>query len=208
MADLDRALLEGRPPRVVHLATAAGLESLERLAYWRDLAAGHFAALGVEVETLDVVDRESASRPGAGDRIAGAGAVFLSGGSPGHLVESLRDTPVWTAIVDAWRAGAALAGCSAGAMALSATLPSFRSAGGEALGLLDRISVLPHYDRFGKMMKPVVRLHDRHVTVVGIDENTALHGGPDSWTVYGTGSVHVFGEDVKTVHRAGELVEL
>lgn len=207
MADLDRALLDGRPLRVVHLHTAAGLESPHRLTYWRELAAGHFRALGVEVETLDVVDRATATI-GAAERIAGAGGVFLSGGNPGHLVESLRGTAVWEAILTAWADGAALAGCSAGAMAMSATLPHFRTGGGEALGLLDTISVIPHYDRFGKMMKPVVRLHDRSVTVVGIDENTAMYGGPEVWTVYGKGAVHVSRDHGIEVYRAGDRLQI
>jgi cyanophycinase-like exopeptidase len=205
MADLDRALLHGRPSRVVHLPTAAGLESAHRLAYWRDLAAGHFASLGVEVETIDVHDRATATDLAA-SRITGAGGIFLSGGNPGHLVESLRGTPVWDAIVAAWHAGAALSGCSAGAMAMSATLPHVRSGGGEALGLLPGISVIPHYDRFGKVMKPVVRMHDRDITVVGIDEKTALHGGPDRWTVYGVGAVHVFAPGGTEVYRSGDTV--
>jgi cyanophycinase-like exopeptidase len=93
-------------------------------------------------------------------------------------------------------------------MAMSAVLPHFRSSGGEALGLLPGVSVIPHYDRFGRMMKPVVRLHDRDITVVGIDERTALHGGPDRWTVYGVGSVHVFGPGETEVYRAGDAVTL
>lgn len=207
MADLDRMLLDGRPHRVVHLPTAAGLESAHRLDYWRRLAAGHFAGLGIEVETIDVRDRATATEEAAA-RIEGVGGVFLSGGNPGHLVESLRDTPVWAAIIAAWDQGAVLSGCSAGAMAMSAVLPHFRSSGGEALGLLDRISVIPHYDRFGRMMKPVLRLRDREITVVGIDENTAIHGGPDHWQVYGSGAVHVFAAGSNEVFRAGETLVL
>jgi cyanophycinase len=184
------------------------LEGPGRLGYWTDLAATHFASLGAEVETLAVVDREGAMDPGPAGRVADAGMVFLSGGNPAHLVDSLRGTPLWSAIVAAWRSGTALAGCSAGAMAFSAALPSFRSAGGEALGLLGGISVIPHYDRFGKMMKPIVRLHDREITVVGIDEDTALHGGPSNWTVYGRGAVHVFGPGGKSEFRAGDTVQL
>jgi cyanophycinase-like exopeptidase len=93
-------------------------------------------------------------------------------------------------------------------MAMSATLPHFRTSGGEALGLLDRISVIPHYDRFGKMMKPVLRLHDRLVTVVGIDENTAMYGGPDVWTVYGRGAVHVSRDHGTETYRAGEQLQV
>ena len=47
-----------------------------------------------------------------------AGGVYLCGGDPGLVVELLRDTRAWGAVVDAWRNGAALGGSSAGAMAI------------------------------------------------------------------------------------------
>ena len=49
--------------------------------------------------------------------VAGAGLVYLSGGNPTFLTETLQDTPVWDAIRRTWQRGAGLAGCSAGAMA-------------------------------------------------------------------------------------------
>lgn len=208
MVDLDVLLLEGRPRRVVHLPTASGLEGPARLRYWSELAASHFASIDAEVVTLPVLDRFGADDVALASKIAGAGMVVMSGGSPAHLVASLSETRVWQAVLDAWLLGAAVSGCSAGAMAMSSVLPAFRSEEGDGLGLVDGICVLPHYDRFGKMMKPVVRMHDRHITVVGIDENTALYGNPGSWTAYGAGAVHVFGERGRTHHRAGEPVAL
>jgi cyanophycinase len=208
MADLDRSLLEGRPRRVIHLPTAAGLEGHRRIDYWSKLAASHFASIDAAVETLPVLDRTGAEDPGLAGEIAGAGMVVLSGGNPAHLVSSLKDTPLWAAVVAAWRRGTAVAGCSAGAMAMSAALPAFRSSQAAGLAMVEGITVLPHYDRYGKMMKPMAQLRDRRLTVVGIDENTALHGGTDSWTVYGPGSVHVFGLDGPVTLRSGDTVTL
>ena len=68
---------------------------------------------------VPVVDRISADDPELAGLVAGAGLVYLSGGNPPFLASTLRGTRVWAAIEDAWRAGAALAGCSAGAMALT-----------------------------------------------------------------------------------------
>jgi cyanophycinase-like exopeptidase len=208
MADLDRRLLEGRPQRVIHLPTAAGLEGQRRIEYWSSLAASHFDSIGAAVETLPVLDRTGANDPGLAAIIDGAGMVFLSGGNPAHLVTSLRDTPVWTAVVEAWKKGTVVAGCSAGAMAMSAAVPAFRSSHSTGLGLVKGITVLPHFDRYGKMMKPMAQLRDRLLTVVGIDEVTALHGGPGSWTVHGPGAVHVFAPGGQVRYRAGELVPL
>lgn len=208
MADLDRRLLDGRSRRVVHLPTAAGLEGDRRIAYWSKLAASHFASIDATVETLPVLDRTGAEDPGLAGEIAGAGMVVMSGGNPAHLVASLRDTPLWAAVVSAWRNGMAVSGCSAGAMAMSAALPAFRSSQAAGLAMVEGITVLPHYDRYGKMMKPMAQLRDRALTVVGIDENTALHGGPDTWTVYGPGSVHIFGAAGPVTFRSGDTVTL
>ncbi len=40
---------------------------------------------------------------------------YLVGGDPGRVPTTLNGTPVWTAILEAWLGGAALAGSSAGA---------------------------------------------------------------------------------------------
>lgn len=44
--------------------------------------------------------------------------LFLGGGDPSRLISALTGTPLWTEVIDRWRAGRALAGSSAGAMAL------------------------------------------------------------------------------------------
>jgi hypothetical protein len=53
--------------------------------------------------------------------------------------------------------------------------------------------VIPHFDAFAARMPDLVTRfllpHDPLVTVVGIDEDTALVGGPDDWTVQGQQSV-------------------
>ena len=52
-------------------------------------------------------------------RCAKDGSFFyLVGGDPGIVPDVLAGSPVWQAIVEAWVGGAALAGSSAGAMAL------------------------------------------------------------------------------------------
>ena len=126
LADVERRLLAGRPPRYVQLATAAAPEGPAVLARWHALGARAAERLGVEQVVVPVADRDGALDDANARLIEGAGLVYLSGGNPSFLAETLRDTPVWAAIVAAWRAGAALAGCSAGAMALSASLPDIR----------------------------------------------------------------------------------
>jgi len=188
LADVERRLLAGRPPRYVQLATAAAPEGPAVLARWHALGARAAERLGVEQVVVPVADRDGALDDANARLIEGAGLVYLSGGNPSFLAETLRDTPVWAAIVAAWRAGAALAGCSAGAMALSASLPDIRRPWRPALpglGVVPMVEVLPHFDAFAARMPDLVLRRvagaPPGVRIVGVDEDTALVGGLDGW---------------------------
>jgi cyanophycinase-like exopeptidase len=215
MRPVDQRLLERRPQRAVFLPTAAAEEGDERVAYWLDLGTRHFASMGVEPVPLAVLDRADAQRQDLADLVAGAGLVYLSGGNPGYLADTLRSTAVWQAIVDAWQAGSALAGCSAGACALGAVSDDFRRPGrfsGLGLGVVPHVAAIPHFDRFDSLAPDLagslVAAAPDGVTVVGVDEDTALVGGLEQWRVEGrqavwtigrTGSRTRYGPD-QTVH--------
>jgi cyanophycinase len=179
MQEVEGWLLEGRPARYVQLATAAAPEGDRVLARWHDLGAQAAARLGAEQIVVDVRTRADADNPANADAIAGAGLVYLSGGNPGHLAGTLRGTRVWAAIREAWLFGASVAGCSAGAMALGGYVPDFRHpkrGGTDGLGLVPDIRVLPHFDKYSRMipdfaLRPLVT---PGAVVVGIDEDTAL----------------------------------
>lgn len=190
MQDIEAWLLEGRPRRYVQLATAAAPEGEDTLRYWHGLGAASAARLGAEQVVVDVRTRADADDERWVDAIAGAGLVYLSGGNPTFLADTLAGTRVWSAIVAAWRGGASLAGCSAGAMALAGRVPDFRHprrGGTDGLGIVPDAKVLPHFDRYSKWM-PTLALHT-FVTpdsvVLGIDEDTALVAEPSAardWT--------------------------
>lgn len=179
MQDVEAWLLEDRPARYVQLATAAAPEGDRVLARWHELGAAAAERLGAEQVVVDVRVRADADDPAHAEAIAGAGLVYLSGGNPGHLARTLRGTLVWTAIVDQWRSGASLAGCSAGAMALCGYVPDVRHpkrGGTDGLGVVPDLRVLPHFDKYSRMipdfaLKPLIT---EGKAVVGIDEDTAL----------------------------------
>ena len=192
MADLEGSLIAGRPPRYVQLATAAVPDGAPVVERWHRLGADQATRLGVEQVILEVSDRRDANDPNVAAKLKGAGLIYLSGGNPGFLADTLRDTAVWSAIVDAWTAGAALAGCSAGAMVFSSWVPSLRhprEGGTQGLGLLPHLRVIPHFDAFASripdMLTRLMMPHDPSVAVIGIDEETALVGGPSEWVVKG-----------------------
>ena len=189
MQEIEGWLLEDRPKRYVQLATAAAPEGDESLARWHDL--GRLAAerLGAEQVVVDVRNREDADSQSWAQDIEGAGLIYLSGGNPTFLADTLRGTKVWAAIERAWREGASLAGCSAGAMAMCGTVSDFRhprKGGVEGLGIFPEVRVLPHFDRLTHWMpdlalRPFVT---KGITLVGVDEDTALVGesnGTPTW---------------------------
>jgi len=153
MAPVDAAMLQGRAPRAVFLPTAAALDGADRVQYWIDLGTRHYESLGVEAVPVRVLDRSHADDPGLASLVEGAGLVYLSGGNPGYLAATLRGTRVWAAILAAVGAGAALGGCSAGAMAMGAIAPDTARrelhgdrAMGPGLGVVPHVAVIPHFD--------------------------------------------------------------
>lgn len=179
MHDVEAWLLEGRPRVYVQLATAAATEGDAVVRRWHALGAQAAERLGAEQVVIDVRTRGDADDPRWVEAVRGAGLIYLSGGKPSYLAETLRDSAVWHAIVGAWRAGASLAGCSAGAMVLGGHIPDYRhprSGGTPGLGVVPGISVLPHFDRYAKWMPDLALrpLAKRSPHVLGIDEDTAL----------------------------------
>ena len=201
MADVEGALIEGRPRRYVQIPTAAAPEGPRRLRYWLDLGAAQAERLGVEPVPVVVRDRDEAGSADLAALIHGAGLIYLSGGNPQFLARTLRGTRVWAAVEAAWRSGAALAGCSAGAIALTDWVPAVRSPAREpeaepeaepGLGVLPWLRVLPHFDRMRSWAPDLATRAAAGAppgtTVIGIDEDTAivdLTGGGRSWQVHG-----------------------
>jgi len=218
MAGVEGALIEGRPRRYVQIPTAAAPEGRQRLQYWLDLGAAQAERLGVEQVPVLVRDREEAESGDLAALVHGAGLVYLSGGDPGYLARTLRGTRVWTAIEAAWRSGAALAGCSAGAIALTGWVPAIRTRAREpdpgqpdpGLGVLPHLRVLPHFDRLVSWAPELVARATEGLppdtTALGIDEDTAivdLAGRGHSWQVHGRQQAWVLGGGTRRGFPAG-----
>lgn len=218
MQDLEEWLLTDKPPRYVQLATAASLEGEESLRRWHDLGARAAERLGVEQVIVDVRTRQDAENADYADAISGAGLIYLSGGNPKHLARTLIDTPVWEAIHRTWTQGTSLAGCSAGAMALSGYVPDIRhprSGGQDGLGLVPELRVLPHFDVYGKWIPDIVMrpLLSDSTTVIGIDEQTAFRAEPPEdleqpWSFRGVGRGSCWRIESDRKYRVNSPMEL
>jgi cyanophycinase len=201
----DRILVEaadGGPAYVI--ATAAARQrpelAVENAKRW-------FGELGLEVEELPLTKRSHATSKEIAERAREGRFFYLVGGDPGLVPKVLADSAAWTAIVEAWRGGAALAGSSAGAMALGSwTLIRDRMPGDdrrryrEALGLVPNIAVIPHLSTFGERWIPsALEAAPDGAILLGIDERTAAVFVDGSWRVEGRGSVIVItGSDRRT----------
>ena len=189
MHDVEAWLLENRPPVFVQLATAAAPEGERSLDYWRQLGAEAAHRLGVQQIFVDVRTPADADNPAFVDLVRGAGAIYFSGGNPSYLARTLTGSALLDAVITEWRAGASLAGCSAGAMAIGGYIPNLRHprvGGTEGFGVVPDVRVLPHFDRYSSWL-PNFAAHllvsESH-HVVGIDEETALVAEPrdnDVW---------------------------
>jgi len=211
MQELESSLLNsgisnGKPNRFLQIPTAAGQESAERLRFWEELGAAQARRIGTVQDFLPILNREDAFNPKYISRIKDAGLIYFSGGDPGYLANSLHETPLWDEIKINWQSGASLAGCSAGAMALSGDVPNFfkmKNIGIPGLNLIPHLRPIPHYNKFfgwipDSAAKIVMKAPEGTI-IIGIDEDTALVTGLDQgtsysrniWQVHGEGSVHI-----------------
>jgi cyanophycinase-like exopeptidase len=205
MAEFEKSLVHdgvknGKEARYVQIPTAAGRESTDRLEYWKQLGLTQAKAIGVAATYLPIYTREDAFNQKYIDEVANSALMYMSGGDPHHLAEVLIDTPLWSAIIENWKTGASLAGCSAGAMVLSAHIPNFRllkKTATQGLNLLPEIRVIPHFNKFFKWIpesaaKVLLHVPDESI-LVGVDELTAIvkRSGDTEWVVVGEAKVHV-----------------
>ena len=214
MATLERDLIDdavrrGKPRHFMQLATAAAQEGERSLTYWRELGAAQGERIGVPTSFLPVFTREDANDPLLAARVAEAGLLYLSGGSPGHLAETLVGSLVGDAIMAHVRSGGALAGCSAGAMVLGTTVPTFRfgsRAPVAGFDLLPGLQVIPHFNRLFDLAIKGAPDSTRHL--LGIENLTALvrWSAATEWRVVGHGAVHLLRGSPRQQLVAGEAL--
>jgi cyanophycinase len=179
--------------------------------------AGHngaqwFRNLGVsDVKVLPLIDRASADAPDVLAAILRSGLIYLLGGFPRHLEESLTGSLGWKAMLEAYQRGAVIAGSSAGAMVLCDHYyrPSARKVV-RGLNLLPGTCFLPHHDTFGQSWASRLTALMPATVLIGVDEETAiLNDGPrGTWTAYGKGATTIYRPSGLQKYRGGETFRL
>jgi cyanophycinase len=189
---------------VVCLPTAAGTEGAERINYWSELGKVHFTKLGVKVESLPVIDPASANQLEFVEKIRQANFIYLSGGKPDYLFRTLNGSLVWATIMEVYKKGGVLAGCSAGAMIMGEHIPGFLGLK-PAFGLLPDVVIVPHFDEIPRgMVKALHLLVGDEQTLLGIEGNTALVGSDEGYHVVGSGGVVVWNHKENIRYTQGQ----
>ena len=138
--------------------------------------------------------------------------IYVAGSSPMHIRSVLKNSRVWSALVDAWHDGAVVARTSGAAMALTDPMVDARGGGLTiGLGLLTGLAVVPHFgdvheDEHGEKLHRSVHLAPVGTPVAGIPERTALIRVPGGrWSSAGAGEVAVFLDGARAESGLGAL---
>ena len=154
-----------------------------------------FQSLGAKnVFTVNVVDAASANDSAFADSIRSARLIYLLGGFPRYLGETLANSLCWQAALDACQQGAVIAGSSAGAMVLCEHYyDPYEKKILRGLNLIPNACVLPHHNRFGKTWAGQIGQSLPGVVLIGIDEQTGMITESNgAWAALGAGNVTVY----------------
>ena len=169
-----------------------------------------FQSLGArDVISLPLIGRLTAESQSIVASLRQARLIYMLGGFTGYLGETLKDSPAWEAVLEAYRGGAVVAGSSAGAMVMCELYydPS-RGQVVDGLNLVPNSIVLPHHNTFGKSWASRL-LEISGATLIGIDERTGmLDDGAGTWTVYGAGSVTLYRNKELEIYVTGKSLSV
>ena len=162
-----------------------------------------FQGLGAtNVSVLPLIDSASADDPAIVEALAKSRLIYLLGGFPHYLGQTLNGSRSWQAMLTAYLSGAVIAGSSAGAMVLCEYYyDPVSSQVVKGLNLMERICILPHHNTFGKDWIPQLKRQLPDIILFGIDEETGALYNPlqGNWRVYGKGKI--------TLYRSGQVDE-
>jgi cyanophycinase len=176
-----------------------------------DHGARWFHKLGAEnVFAVNVIDPASANDPSLADSIRAARLIYLPGGFPRYLAETLANSLCWHAALEASEQGAVIAGSSAGAMVLCEHYyDPYEQTLLRGLNLIPNACAIPHHNNFGKDWAELLIKLLPNATLIGIDERTGmLNDASGAWTVYGAGHVTIYRDERAEIYGQGEIFTL
>ena len=195
---------------VILIATSCAQEGEDVMTKWEQMGVEHFRRLGVDAAPVRITDRNDADVAEHAERIAEAGLVWFSGGSPVYLAQVFHETAAWRALEAANRRGAAVAGASGGLGVLNANVPSADTEGPTALGLAAPVRALAHFDRAEQrrpeFIERVVNALQPGQMAIGVDEDTTVVWTDGAWRVMGHQRAVLFKDGLRITYRHDEIV--
>jgi cyanophycinase len=171
-----------------------------------------FQKLGAaNVTSLPLIDRTSADDPVVVNALRQSKLIYMLGGFPRHLQQSLSGSDSWSAMLAAHQTGAVIAGSSAGAMILcDYYYDPYGHKIQSGLGLIPDACILPHHNTFGQSWARKLAQRLAGILLIGIDEQTGMlnDGQTGRWQVYGAGSVILYRNDRKAYFHSGKSFDL
>jgi len=155
---------------------------------WIDDGIQHFKKLRVNPFGLNIVNRKDANKKVFLKKLKSADIIHFSGGHPGYLLETIKDTEIWKMIENLYESGVTLSGSSAGAMIMGSYLLANAQAafdkGNKPKWIkgfnLVPYTIFPHFDWVQKNKRELFKKVPDSVpkairqSWMGIDEDTAL----------------------------------
>ena len=213
MAEPDRQaiMLAGGPDTPISIIPAAAAPDNNHQRAGRN-GVGWFRRLGAtNVSALPLIDGLSADAPELAETLTKSKLIYLLGGFPQYLAQTLNGSRSWQALLDAYLSGAVIAGSSAGAMVLCKYYyDPLSSRVVEGLNLVNHICILPHHNTFGKDWAPGLKHQLPDKILVGIDEETGAitDTAQENWQVYGKGKITLYHHGRLDKFRAGQAFDL
>lgn len=154
-----------------------------------------FQSLGARnVFAVDVIDSNSANNDALAASIRTSRLIYLLGGFPRHLAETLAGSTSWQAALAVHQQGGVIAGSSAGAMVLCEHYyDPYEKKLLRGLDMISNSCVLPHHNMFGKKWAHQLPQLIPDAVLIGIDESTGMLNDVDGeWQVHGVGEVTLY----------------
>ncbi len=217
---VERWLIErSREPEgpVLVFPTAAAHEGDESFDAWASKALEHYRELAIAAEAVPLKTRDDAHREEIVARLDDASMVFFSGGNPARLTEVVGGTPFWKGLCEALKDGLPYAGCSAGVACLTevtydSDTQDLEKVWAPGLGYVQGVLFGPHWDIVDTWIPGATEFIVSSVkpgqVFVGLDEETAMVGDGEAWTVMGRARVHVLRDGQWSRYAAGDAFEL
>ena len=167
----------------------------------------HFSRLGADASQLMVLEREHANDQELVQQVAGASVIYFTGGSPDHLLTTLRGSMLFECLQEELSKGAVLGGSSAGAMVMGSMMRRPSSSGWvQGLGVAEGVAVLPHHENSdpATVSRELAGGAPPGLKVLGIDARTCCFGTPGNWQVLGVGRAVAYHNGSWEVYASGE----